>query len=53
MAQVDSPSVQQALDQIQSATGRDERSYAGSVTITGKDPVLASRHRFGELMAAT
>ncbi len=53
MAQVDSPSVQQALDQIQSATGRDERSYAGPVTITGKDPVLASRHRFGELMAAT
>ncbi len=53
MAKVDSPSVQQALDQIQAATGRRERNYGGQVTIVGQDPVLASRHRFGELMAAT
>ncbi len=35
MAQVDSPSVQQALDQIQAATGRNERNYGGPVTIVG------------------
>lgn len=46
MAQVDTPSAQLALDQIQSATGRDERHYDGAVTIQGQDPVLASRHRF-------
>lgn len=52
MATVDSPSTQQALDQIQAALGRRESDYAGAVTITGQDPILASRHRFGELMAA-
>lgn len=52
MAEVDSPSVQQALDMIQHALGRRESDYPGRVTIRGQDPVLASRHRFGELMAA-
>ena len=53
MATVDSPSTQNALDLIQSALGRRESHYAGQVAITGQDPVLASRHRFGELMAAS
>ncbi len=52
MAHVACPSVQQALDTVQSALDRHEHDYAGKVTITGQDPVLASRHRFGELMAA-
>ena len=52
MATVDSPSTQQALDMIQAGLGRKEANYSGKVTITGQDPVLASRHRFGELMAA-
>lgn len=52
MATVDSPSTQQALDMIQAALGRREDRYPATVTITGQDPVLASRHRFGELMAA-
>ncbi|MDP2013662.1 MAG: CoA transferase, partial [Actinomycetota bacterium] len=52
MATVDSPSTQQALDMIQTALGRNEAKYSGKVWITGQDPVLASRHRFGEIMAA-
>lgn len=52
MANVDSPTSQQALDMILSAIGLRESNYKGKVTIKGKDPILASRHRFGELMAA-
>lgn len=52
MAKVDTPTAQKALDMILSAIGMKESDYKGSVTIQGKDPVLASRHRFGELMAA-
>lgn len=52
MANVDSPSAQQALDMMQAAIGRDERRYPGTVTIRNRDPLLASRHRAGELMAA-
>lgn len=53
MAQVESQSVQLALDMILRAIGLQESLYQGKVTIHGKDPILASRHRFGELMAAT
>lgn len=52
MATVDTPTAQKALDMILSAVGMRESDYAGKVTIQGKDPILASRHRFGELMAA-
>lgn len=52
MATVDSKSAQQALDMVLKAIGKREAAYKGKVTIQGKDPVLASRHRFGELMAA-
>lgn len=52
MANVDSKTSQQALDMILKAIGKREGDYKGKVTITGKDPILASRHRFGELMAA-
>ena len=52
MAQVDSKSAQQALDMMLSAIGKREADFKEKVTILGKDPVLASRHRFGELMAA-
>jgi hypothetical protein len=52
MAEVDSKTSQQALDMILSAIGLKESRYKGKVTIKGKDPILASRHRFGELMAA-
>jgi hypothetical protein len=52
MATVDTPTSQQALDSILAAIGLRESSYSGKVTIQGKDPILASRHRFGELMAA-
>lgn len=52
MAAVDTKTSQQALDMILSAIGLRESDYAGKVTIKGKDPILASRHRFGELMAA-
>ncbi len=52
MANTETRTAQQALDMILSATGRKESDYRGPVTIEGKDPVLASRHRFGELMAA-
>ncbi|MCT0212158.1 MULTISPECIES: CoA transferase [unclassified Synechococcus] len=52
MAQVDTDSAQRALDMIQSAIGRQERLYPGKVTIRHADPLLSSRHRFGELMAA-
>lgn len=52
MAQVEVPSAQQALDDVLTAIGLREIDYAGALTITGQDPVLASRHRFGELMAA-
>ena len=53
MAIVDSKTSQLALNNILEAIGLQESSYAGEVTIRGKDPILASRHRFGELMAAT
>ncbi len=52
MATVESESAQRALDMIQSATGRKESAYPGKVTIRNRDPLLASRHRFGEVMAA-
>ncbi len=52
MAAVDAKTTQQALDMIMSAIGLRESSCRAKVTIQGKDPVLASRHRFGELMAA-
>jgi hypothetical protein len=35
------------------AVGLAEAEGGGSVTITGKDPILSSRHRFGEVMAAS
>ncbi|MGH7925006.1 MAG: CoA transferase [Candidatus Binatus sp.] len=38
---------------ILAAIGLRESDHKGSVTIQGKDPILASRHRFGELMAAS
>jgi crotonobetainyl-CoA:carnitine CoA-transferase CaiB-like acyl-CoA transferase len=53
MAVVDSSTSQKALDMILAAIGLRESSYKGKVTIRGKDPILASRHRFGELMAAS
>lgn len=53
MAIVDSQASQKALDMILKAIGMHESTYKGRVTIKGKDPVLASRHRFGELMAAS
>jgi CoA transferase family III len=52
MAKVDNPTAQQALDSILKAIGLSESTYQGKVTIKGKDPILASRHRFGEVMAA-
>jgi hypothetical protein len=52
MADVDSPGSQQALDSVLNAVGLAETSYPEKLTIRGADPVLASRHRFGELMAA-
>jgi len=52
MAKVDSKTSQQALDMILKAIGLRETDCKGKATIQGKDPILASRHRFGELMAA-
>jgi hypothetical protein len=52
MASIESKTSQQALDMILSALGKKQANYQGKVTIQGKDPILASRHRFGELMAA-
>ncbi len=52
MATVDSKTSQQALDMILAAIGLRESEYKGKITIEGKDPILASRHRFGEVMAA-
>lgn len=52
MARVDSDSVQHALDMINAAVGQREADYPGMVTVRGAEPILASRHRFGELMAA-
>jgi crotonobetainyl-CoA:carnitine CoA-transferase CaiB-like acyl-CoA transferase len=52
MARVDSPSAQQALDMMLAALDLKESNYSGQITISGKDPILASRHRFGELMTA-
>lgn len=52
MAKVDTPTAQKALDMILAAIGMKESNYKGKLTIKGKDPILASRHRFGELMAA-
>ncbi|HTW89360.1 MAG TPA: CoA transferase [Candidatus Binataceae bacterium] len=53
MANVEVRTSQQALDTILAAIGLRESRYKGSVAIQGKDPILASRHRFGELMAAS
>ncbi|HQU08811.1 MAG TPA: hypothetical protein PLV25_02485 [Opitutales bacterium] len=53
MATVDSKTSQQALNMILKAIGLRESDYKGTITIRGKDPILASRHRFGELMAAS
>lgn len=53
MAKVDSKTAQQALNMILTAIGLRESEYKGKVTIHGKDPILSSRHRFGELMAAS
>ena len=52
MATVDAKTSQQALNMIMSAIGLRESDHKANVTIQGKDPILASRHRFGELMAA-
>lgn len=52
MASVDSKTTQQALNMILAAIGLKESNCKGKVTIHGKDPIMASRHRFGELMAA-
>jgi len=52
MATVESNTAQKALDMILAAVGMRESDHKGKITIQGKDPVLASRHRFGELMAA-
>jgi len=52
MASVDSDTAQKALNMILGAIGIKESSHKGSVVIKGKDPILASRHRFGEIMAA-
>lgn len=52
MAIVKSESAQRALDMMQSAIGRKESAYPGKVTIRNQDPLLSSRHRFGEVMAA-
>jgi crotonobetainyl-CoA:carnitine CoA-transferase CaiB-like acyl-CoA transferase len=52
MATVDAKTTQQALDMILSAIGLRESACKAKATIQGQDPVLASRHRFGELMAA-
>lgn len=52
MATVDTKTTQQALDMILAAIGLREASCLSRATIKGQDPVLASRHRFGELMAA-
>ncbi|MBJ7354734.1 MAG: CoA transferase [Thermoleophilaceae bacterium] len=51
MAKVESPGSQKALDDVLGAVGLKESDYPGDITITGADPVLASRHKFGELMA--
>ena len=51
MAETDSPGSQKALDMALEAIGIQERKYRGEVSISGKDPILASRHRFGEVMA--
>lgn len=51
-AQVDSPTTQFALNTILAAIGLRESECGAKVTITGKDPVLSSRHRFGKVMAA-
>jgi len=53
MAHVESESAQQALDMVLAAIGQTEADYAGKVSIRKKDPIMASRHRFGELMAAS
>lgn len=52
MATVDSPSSQHALDLMLEAIGQREADYSGAITIRNADPLLASRHRFGEVMAA-
>jgi hypothetical protein len=52
MATTESKTAQQALDMMLSAIGLKEDHYNGKITISGKDPVIASRHRPGEVMAA-
>ncbi|MBS0622939.1 MAG: CoA transferase [Verrucomicrobia bacterium] len=53
VAVIESPTTQKALDRILGAIGFSQSHYKGKVAILGKDPILASRHRFGELMAAS
>lgn len=52
MARAESPKSQEALNHILQAIKLTENECDGMVTITGKDPILSSRHRFGEVMAA-
>jgi crotonobetainyl-CoA:carnitine CoA-transferase CaiB-like acyl-CoA transferase len=52
MATVNTKTTQQALDMILAAIGLRESKCSARATIQGQDPILASRHRFGELMAA-
>ena len=52
MSSIESKTAQEALNGILSAIGKKNSDYKGKLRIKGKDPVLASRHRFGELMAA-
>ena len=52
MLSIESKTAEQALHTILSAIGKKESDYKGKVKVKGKDPILASRHRFGELMAA-
>lgn len=52
MISIESDTAKQALNMMLSAMGKKLVDYKGKLTITGKDPILASRHRFGELMAA-
>ena len=50
MATIATLTFQRALNMMLAAIGLRESDYKSKVTIEGKDPVLASRHRFGELI---
>ncbi len=47
----DSDGSRQAFEMMLDAVGLRQEDYPGQVEVRGADPVLASRHRFGELMA--